>query len=346
MNTLKNINFFLQILKAKIQKKYIPFSVQFSITSRCNSHCNYCYAKYYQRELPELDTQTIKRIIRQLAEIGTKRLSLVGGEPLVKKDIEKIIDYVKAKDIECAITSNGYLVPSFLKTIKKIDILSISLDGREKSHDAGREKGSWKKAMKAIRLAHNHKIPLQISAVLTKKNLNDLQWLANLGRKYKTLISFTPLINQTEGNKKLPIYRLLPNNKQYHWAFNKIINMKKRGAPFLYHQKVYQIARDWPDYTQDKIINKKPSFNYIPCQAGHYTAIIDSNGDMYPCPQLIDVIKVKNAAKDGVKKAWQFINNHSCKACCSPCYNNLSLIFSLDFEVLYDLWRSYKRTYK
>jgi len=342
INLAKNCHFLWDILNARLSGRYIPFAVQFSITSKCNSRCNYCYAKYFERTLPELDTARIKKIVSGLARFGTKRLSLVGGEPLVKKDISQIIDFIKKKNLECALTSNGYLVPNLLETVKKLDLLVLSLDGREENHDANREKGSWKKVMTALKLAYEYHIPLQISTVLTKHNLNDLEWLANLGRRYKFWISFTPLINQSDNDKKIPLYKLLPINEQYRRAFQKIISMKRKGAPFLYHEKIYRAALNWPDFKIDRVTTSEPEFYHIKCLAGKYSAIIDSNGDLYPCPQLVDVFKAKNIIKDGLVDAWKYINNNNCKACFSPCSNNLSLIFSLDFGVLQDLWKSYR----
>lgn len=343
MKRMKDILFFYEILKARIFKRYIPFAVQFSITSKCNSRCNYCYAKYFQRNLPELDTNAVKRIIDQLSQAGTRRLSLVGGEPLIREDIGEIIDYIKSKNIECVITSNGYLLSHRFEEIKNIDLLCLSFDGKKKNHDANREKGSWKKTMRAIKIAYKNKIPLQVSTVLTKNNLNDIEWLSKQAKKYNFLISFTPLINQSEENKKVPIFSLLPTQEEYRKVFRKIISMKKKNAPFLYDEKVYQATLNWPNYQEDKIIGKEPNFRYIRCNAGRYSAIIDSNGDLYPCPQLVDVIKVKNIVKDGFDKAWKHIHNHQCRACFSPCSNNLSLVFSLNPYILYDIWKNYKK---
>lgn len=343
MKTWQNFEFFRQILWAQILGNRVPFSVQFSVTSHCNSRCNYCYAKYYQRQIKELTTIQIKKIISKLVQNGTKRLSLVGGEPFVRNDIGEIINYAKSKNLEVALTTNGYLLEKNLFSAKKLDLLVFSLDGQEKNHDLGREKGSWQKTMKALKLAYNNKIPLQISAVLTNKNLKDLDWLAEIGKKYNCLVSFTPMINQQEGDKKIPIYKLIPSNQQYRRVFKKIIAMKKQGAPFLYHPLVYQATVDWPDYKIDKIKDKKPDFDYIKCQAGRYTCLIDSNADLYPCPQLVDEFKAGNILKDGFAKSWEKAGKHCCQACFSPCSNNLSLIFCLNWQVLIDLWQNYQK---
>ena len=290
-----------------------------------NQILGYCRKKSGIKGIKE-----IKKIIKGLGKLGTKRMSLVGGEPLLRTDIDQIINYIKKNRMECALTSNGYLLPDMLDKVKKLDLLVLSLDGREKNHDSGREKGSWKKTMKALKIACKNKIPLQISTVISKENLNDLVWLAKLGEKFKLWIAFTPLINQSQENIKMPISRLLPTDKQYHQVFKQIIRLKRKGARFLFPEKVYRMALKWPD------------FSYIRCQAGRYFALIDSNGDFYPCPQLVDVIKVKNIIKDGLKIAWKYLNNHQCQACPFPCSNNYSLIFALDPLALLDLWKSYK----
>lgn len=341
---LNNILFFLNLLKARLNHKFIPLVMQFNVTNNCNSRCSYCYAKYYERSHKDLDAKSIFYITDELAKAGTKRLSLVGGEPLLRKDIGQIIDYVKSKRMECAMTTNGYLLPQKLEDCKKLDLVCISLDGNEKSHDANRGRGSFARAMEAVRIAHDNRIPLQTSAVLTKKNLLDLPFLIETAKKYDFYLTFTPMVTQVcEGGKKA-IDELLLSVEEHRWILRQIIKEKKKGAPILFAAKVYEHSSNWRNFSKDKIMGEEPDFKYIKCNAGKYCAIIDANGDLYPCPQLVDVIKVKNIFEVGFKEAWEYINDHDCKACFSPCSNNLNLLFSLDPAVIYDLVKCYSGT--
>jgi molybdenum cofactor biosynthesis enzyme MoaA len=52
----------------------------------------------------------IKALIDELHDTGMFRLNLVGGEPLLRRDIGRIIEYTREKGIDCAMTTNGSLV--------------------------------------------------------------------------------------------------------------------------------------------------------------------------------------------------------------------------------------------
>ena len=113
----------------------------------------------------------IFKIIDDLAILGTRRINLVGGEPLSRSDIGDIINYITEKNIQCALTTNGYLVPAKLEYVKKLNVLCVSLDGEKIENDANRGEGSFEKAFNAIMTAKEHEIPVQVACVITKKNL-------------------------------------------------------------------------------------------------------------------------------------------------------------------------------
>jgi len=53
-----------------------------------------------------------------------------------------------------------------------------------------------------------------------------------------------------------------------------------------------QLLLNWKHgYDTDKITGEEPSFDYIKCNAGKNFGIIDVNGDVYPCPTLVDTGK-------------------------------------------------------
>ena len=337
-----NITFCTRVLKAKLLKTYAPFQVQFSVTDRCNLQCSYCYANYPARGYRELDMKNILRIIDQLAELGTMRINLVGGEPLLRDDIGEIIDYIKDKKIECAMTSNGYLVPKKMRDVKKLDLLCVSLDGDKKANDANRGNGSYDAAMKAIVLAKEKHIPVQVAAVITKNNLHSIGYILEEGKKYGFMVGFATLINVLDGNIKRAC-KDIPTDNEYKEALAEILRLKKEGYPVLFSRKSLEYSMQWPySYSKDKVKDEAPQFKHIRCNAGKYFAIIDTNGDLYPCPSLIGVINPINAVELGVRKAFSDIENHGCKTCHIPCQNEFNLIYSLDPEVLCNAFLNYR----
>lgn len=343
-NILWGIKLGIEILRAKIFRKFVPFHVQFSVTDRCNLRCSYCYASYPERGYEDLATRDIIGIINELSELGTKRINLVGGEPLIREDIGKIIDYIKNKKIECAMTTNGYLVAKKINDVKKLDLLCISLDGDMEANDRNRGGGSYEAAIEAIKIAKEHKVLLQVATVITKNNLHSIEYILKEGKKYGFMVGFTTLINKTEGNNKI-VPESIPADEEYRWALQHIIELKKRGYPVLFSIKSLEYSKKWPySYKEDKVMGKNPEFQYIKCNAGRYFAIIDTNADIYPCPSLVGVIKPLNCLEVGVKRAFSYLNNHNCMTCHIPCQNEFNLMFSLSPSVLLNVLMNYKHS--
>jgi MoaA/NifB/PqqE/SkfB family radical SAM enzyme len=70
--------FFLRIVQMRLGKKYLPLTIIFNVTNRCNARCKHCYASYYNRNNKnEMTTKQVKRIIKDLKENGCLRISLL-----------------------------------------------------------------------------------------------------------------------------------------------------------------------------------------------------------------------------------------------------------------------------
>ena len=77
--------------------------VRLSLTDRCNFQCFYCRPKRIDHAfLPNghyLNGQDIKKLFLALGELGIKKVKLTGGEPLLRKDICKIIEILHSIEL-------------------------------------------------------------------------------------------------------------------------------------------------------------------------------------------------------------------------------------------------------
>ena len=90
-----------------------------SVTDRCNFRCPYCmpaeiYGERYQF-LPReeiLTFEEITRLVRIFVGLGTDKVRLTGGEPLVRTGLEKLIAMLSAIEgiDDLTLTTNGYLL--------------------------------------------------------------------------------------------------------------------------------------------------------------------------------------------------------------------------------------------
>lgn len=151
--------------------------LRLSITDKCNLKCKYCVPeKIAKKETCKevLSLEDIKFVIRSFVEEGLNKIRLTGGEPLVRKDVVKIIEYIKGfpqiKDI--SITTNGLLLEDMARDLKKAGLnrLNISLDSlkKEKYNQITRG-GDLEKLLRGIELAEKIGLgPIKLNVVLIK----------------------------------------------------------------------------------------------------------------------------------------------------------------------------------
>ncbi len=317
----------------------IPLNVMVSVTDRCPSRCSYCQIP--SRCRPDLSTEQWKDIFRQLADAGTMRIGVWGGEPLARKDIVELCSYARELGLYVSLDSNGYFIPSRPEILDNIDHLVLSYDGPEEAHDKNREKGSWKKVMAAFEAASG-KVRLWSITVLTKNNIFLLDEIMSTADKYGFMTSFQTLHhNDTLGGNTSD---MMPSAEEYSKAFKKLVDMKKAGAPIILSNNYLKAASRWKDYSKTRIIEK---FYGTTCQAGHAYCNIDVDGTVYPCSLLIgEYDGAKNALNGGFKEAFKYLNNRElpCNSCTASCYPEYNYLYSLKVPVALDWVKGVKRT--
>lgn len=138
-----NIIFYLKELRVYILyklKRPIPCAVTMRMTYKCNLKCSFCgFWKYkiFKNNTPELSTEQIFSLIDDLHKIGIPYITVTGGEPLLRKDIEEIGFYLKKKRIISGLCTNGTLITKErAKNLSKaFDFIRISLDGFGETHN-------------------------------------------------------------------------------------------------------------------------------------------------------------------------------------------------------------------
>lgn len=127
------------------ENRYIR-TVHWSITGKCNYRCRHCYMSAPDAKLGELSHEKVMDLIEQIDQCGIHRVSLTGGEPLVRSDFEEIVATLSQKKIVITqLYSNGKLVnEKLLDMLEKYGqkpVIDMSYDGDEGWHD-------WLRGMK------------------------------------------------------------------------------------------------------------------------------------------------------------------------------------------------------
>lgn len=112
--------------------------LRISVTDRCNFRCSYCMPKeLFGREHPFLPRQEllsfeeITRLTRIFTHLGVKKIRLTGGEPLLRKQVERLVsNLAQIPGLELSMTTNASLLPQKARLLKESGLgrVSISLD--------------------------------------------------------------------------------------------------------------------------------------------------------------------------------------------------------------------------
>ncbi|MEJ5292648.1 MAG: radical SAM protein [Candidatus Methanosuratincola sp.] len=105
-----------------------PFYCTFKVIQRCDSRCEFC--DVWRKRMPDMPTEKVLRIIDNVANSSVVLLSMEGGEPLLRKDIGDILEYVHTKPLYLLFTTSGKLIDRvpMRDYAKSIDFLHVSID--------------------------------------------------------------------------------------------------------------------------------------------------------------------------------------------------------------------------
>ncbi len=106
-----------------------------SVTDRCNLRCVYCMGEQGVRFRPHdeiLRFEEIRRFVEVAARLGIREVRLTGGEPLVRKEVCRLVEMLAAVPgiDDLAMTTNGILLSQYAEALKAAGLhrLNVSLD--------------------------------------------------------------------------------------------------------------------------------------------------------------------------------------------------------------------------
>lgn len=176
--------------------------VRISLTDRCNFNCVYCAAGSVLRIPKEMmmSFEEIELVVKVMSELGIKHVRLTGGEPLLRKDIETLIEKIRKIDsIETiGLTTNGYYLEEKAESIFKagLDSINVSLDSLdEKSFYEITKGGDLKKVLKGLdKVAIIKPDKIKINTVITKYLPQELLRFLNFAKKNNFILRFIELM--------------------------------------------------------------------------------------------------------------------------------------------------------
>jgi Y-X(10)_GDL-associated radical SAM protein len=137
--------------------RHVPVHVVWEITLSCNLKCQHCGSRAGKRRPDELNTAEALSVIDQLAALGTREITLIGGEAYLRRDWLQLVERIAHHGIRCGMqTGARALTRKRLEDGKRAGLfgIGVSLDGMEDLHDRVRGvKGAWQEGIRAIETA-------------------------------------------------------------------------------------------------------------------------------------------------------------------------------------------------
>lgn len=262
------------------QPFYYPKFAVWELTLACNMKCLHCGSYAGSSRVNELTLDEALFVADQLADIGCERITLSGGELLLRKDWDRIAERLLTRGVKVGLISNGFFMKENIKKIKRLpalDMVAMSLDGTRETHDAFRRvEGSFSRVTEAFQALRDLGMPTAAVTSISKWSLNELDRihdiLASLGiHAWQLQLIF--------GGGRMREHRELmpePNDIEKIASF---IGARKKDSPIALHP-----ADGIGYYTE--LEDQIRSTQWRGCQAGISVLGIEANGNIKGCLSL------------------------------------------------------------
>ncbi|HOQ33084.1 MAG TPA: radical SAM protein [Candidatus Hydrogenedens sp.] len=311
---------------------YLPILIAF-VTYRCNLRCIMCgLCELREHTNPdELTTEEWKSVIQSAKKLGTFIISISGGEPLLRKDLEEIICFAEGNKISTHLCTNGTLIDKDrAKTLREsgLKTISFSLDSAiEEVHDAIRGKGQYQKTITGIQNIRciAPEIRISINTVITKTNFRNISSLVPLAKKLGAVqIKFAPIHSN--------LLHRFKNEKAWEELFFNEKELQELDNELTKAKNLCKIERilTTSDRFYSGISRSFLEQNIFTCFAGFLDCTVAPDGKVGACCDIETPLSVREQALDKIWKSAAFhpARQKVCQ-CKKYCWDTTNTEFSL-----------------
>jgi len=316
-----------------------PREVDIEITSKCNLRCKYCY--FFDNPNPTYEDLPVNEWInffKELGECNVMDVTLVGGEPFIRKDLPEIINGIIENRMRFSILSNGSLIndsiAAFIEKTGYCDQVQISLDGSSpETHDVLRGEGSFEGAIRGLKILIKHNVPVTVRVTVHRYNIDDLDNIAYLLLEKLKMPSFSTNSAGIIGSCRLNTDDVILTINEREKAMKRLLDLDTK-----YHGRITASAGPLAEALYwHQMVEARNGGNRPLVEGGHLTGCgcsesklaVRSDGTIIPCSMLTNM-EIGRINRDSIKELWHnstLLNNlrnrkripldtfESCKAC-------------------------------
>lgn len=304
-----------------------PLAIGWNITARCNFNCTYCMGN--RSGVSELSCKEIIVLIKVLARMGMVRLHLLGGEPLCREDLGLVIAEADTLKIRTSLFTNGFILKERFEEIKKVNQISISLDGNSNVQNCYRHPASFERIVEAVDFLKKRNKDVRIITTLYKYNLKEIPFLLDFSKQYQVPVKFHVVVEELTGGKN--ISDLIPDRETFLYWIDYLIAEKKKNTLLINSLAGLTYLRGWPDQGR-----------FLKCKgAGKLLFQIDPQGRLYSCDMARNNnIKIFPEIQQ-IREAMKTVRVDGCRRCWCTGTLDFNLACAFNGEVIRSVLRNY-----
>lgn len=242
----------------------------------------------------ELSTNQVKSLIDEIINIGVSKVTILGGEPLIRPDIFEILSYLEDRGLECGIVTNGLLLSELnIQRLLELNsrMISVSLDGGSaRVNDSIRGSGSFQRTIDGIIRVIQAGIRVNIITTVSRMNYRDIENICALG-EYLGVdhVTFSRLFPYGRAADSSSEFLLTPFEMRS--VYRGLIKLKKKYSDFVgvsIPQCNFMKTKTMPDSS---------------CGAGRTTFSIDAEGGILPC-SFLPMLRCGSIQDSSLSEIW------------------------------------------
>ncbi|MBX3183302.1 MAG: radical SAM protein [Polyangiaceae bacterium] len=304
-------------LRARFTDRKFPLAVTLCLTNRCNFRCVYCHMPGTKRS--ELTTAEWLSAIDQFRAGGMIRCSLMGGEPLLRRDVGEIIQYLKQNGVHSAMNTNGWLVEDKLDDVAKLNLVCVGLDGPEAIHDEQRKRqGAFRRAVRAIELLLGRGVEVVTMSPVTPASIDHVDSMLTMAKEMGFRAGFQ-IEHDAECDVRNPIGAGLSDERLVELAEH-LLRRRAEGAPIAVSKTFLETfaAR-----------GRRMVSSCSECRVPSYSCMVRPDGMVVPCFLTQHQGPMLSGASLGYLRAFHDIAHPKDAGCSSQPLMEMNYLFGL-----------------